>query len=756
MKHQYEEFLQSKILRAPSCGLDLVPQNIDGHLSDWQAEIVRRALKQGRMALWEDCGMGKTRQQLSWGQIVHEQTGDNVLIQAPLAVNQQTIREGEQIGIEVHSCRSQAEIQKGLNISNYEMLEHFDLDTFGAIIPDESSILKSLDGRTRNFLIEKSQRIPYRLPCTATPAPNDFMEIGNHAEFLGVMTRNEMLSRFFVHDGGDTSKWRLKGHAEDEFWQWISSWAVMIRKPSDLGYSDEGFELPELRYHEHIVEAELRAGELFPTEALSMLERRRARQSTVAERVALCADLVNQSSEPWVVWCDLNPESEALTKAIQDAVEVRGAHKREYKESAMWGFVDGTHRVIVSKPSICGFGMNWQHCANVAFVGLSDSWEAFYQAVRRCWRYGQTKPVNCHLIISEREGAVLKNIKRKEADAQKMQESIAKYMNEKSAEKKPMPIEIQTEKIHQTDKCTLHLGDAVEVSRGIETATAGFSIFSPPFASLYTYSDSERDMGNCADYDEFFTHFDFLVPEIYRILKPGRLVAIHCFDIPSMKGRDGYIGLKDFPADLRKSFESHGFIYHSKVTIWKDPVTQMQRTKALGLLHKQIRKDSSMCRQGLPDYLLVMRKPDVNQEPIYHYRDAEELIKANKGQVITDEMESRIFPVGMWQEYASPVWMDINPSKTLNRDGAREERDERHICPLQIEVVERALQLWSNPGDVVFTPFLGIGTEVYCALKAARKGLGVELKQSYFEQAVGNCNHAEEELKQQVLFQDAA
>lgn len=285
---------------------------------------------------------------------------------------------------------------------------------------------------------------------------------------------------------------------------------------------------------------------------------------------------------------------------------------------------------------------------------------------------------------------------------------------------------------NQGSNWILYNGDSAEVAKGIPNDSIHFSIFSPPFSSLYTYSNSERDMGNCRSDFEFYLHFRFLVREIFRITMPGRLIAIHCMDLPMMKQRDGNIGLKDFPASLRKLFEIAGFIYHSKITIWKDPVVEMQRTKSLGLLHKQVKKDSAMSRQGLPDYLLVMRKPGDNPERITHTNES--------------------FPVDLWQRYASPVWFDIKQSNTLQRESAREEKDERHICPLQLDVIERAIELWTNPKDIVFSPFAGIGSEVYQAIKMGRRGVGIELKESYYKQAVLNCTNIEEKANQGTLF----
>ena len=745
----YADFLARKALVAVPTGLADVPA-LNPALFGYQRDIVTWALRRGRAAIFADCGMGKTLMQLEWARCVCEATGGNALILTPLAVAQQTVAEAARFGI-VAAVSRDGTLHPGVTVANYEMLHKFDATAFAGVVLDESSILKSYSGRTRTAIIDAFQSTPFRLACTATPAPNDHMELGNHAEFLGTLTRTEMLATFFCHDGGETQAWRLKGHAERDFWAWVCSWAVNLRRPSDLGYSDDGFVLPPLTIHEQIVNSDVKPdGALFAFEAQTLADQRAARKATMSDRVAAVAAMVNATPGPWLVWCELNAEGNALEDAIDGAVQVSGADDDDAKVAKMLAFAAGESRVMVSKCSIMGFGLNLQHCAQMAFVGVSHSYEQFYQAVRRCWRFGQTQPVNVHVVTTDAEMAVLRNVKRKEAEAQKMAlEMVANMADFTSKELRQTTRAVvdHREDVAQGTNWTLYLGDCVDVVRGLGDASVDFTVFSPPFASLYTYSASDRDMGNCRTHSEFYAHFRFLVDELLRATKPGRLLSFHCMNLPTSKERDGYIGLSDFRGLLIKLFQDAGWIYHSEVVIWKDPVTAMQRTKALGLLHKTIRKDSSMSRQGIPDYLVTMRKPGENPERIAH--TAEE------------------FPVALWQRYASPVWalaegedsegflklcQDINPSETLQKESARDDKDERHICPLQLDVIRRALKLWTNPGDLVLSPFTGIGSEGYVALQEGRRFVGAELKPSYWKQACANLARAALPKPQMDLF----
>ena len=737
---KYSDFLSGKRVAHEAAGFPNAREiKLNRHLFDWQRDLVHWALRVGRADLWCDCGLGKTIMSLDWARVVYEQTNRNVLILTPLAVALQTKQEGEKFGIEVNVCKSGQDVKPGINVANYERLEKFSPDAFGGLVCDEVSILKSYEGATRLAITDFAAKLPYRLGASATPAPNDFMELGTQSEFVGSLTRSEMLATFFVHDGGETSKWRIKRHAEEEFWKWISTWAVYVRKPSDLGYSDEGFVLPPLRVHHHIVESQPAEGDLFTVEARTLNERRGARRASIEDRLAKVVELVCSNDEAWVVWVGLNAESEALAKAIRGAVEITGAMSIEAKEEALEAFSGGQARVAVTKGSIAGFGLNWQHCRNMTLFP-DDSWERYFQQTRRCWRYGQKYPVHVHVIASQAEGAVVQNIKRKESDAERMAERIVIYMKDLM---KAEIVGIRTGGA-EAEAASVKgkgwravLGDCVESLKREPDESVHYSVFSPPFASLYTYSDALADMGNCRTHEEFYGHMRFLVPELFRTLRPGRNLSFHCMNLPASKERDGFIGIHDFRGALIRIFQEAGFIFHSEVCIWKDPVTAMQRTKAIGLLYKQLRKDSTISRQGIPDYLVTMRKPGINLEPVTKVAPPVGSTKTHGHKIQPNE-----FPVSEWQEYASPVWMDINPSDTLQRESAREQEDERHICPLQLEVIRRAIRLWSNPGDLVLDPFAGIGSTGYVAIQMGREFLGLELKRSYWDQAIANLKTA--------------
>ena len=725
----YELFLETKQKTHVISGFDIDERELNENLFPFQKFCVKRALKCGKYAFFEDCGLGKTIQQLEWSNQVNKKTNKPVLILAPLAVSGQTISEGDKFGISVVKYNGS---NSPIQITNYEQLENIDASIFGGIVLDESSILKNFEGATKNLILEKFKDTPYKLACTATPSPNDPMELGNHSEFLDVMSRNEMLAMYFVHDGGETAKWRLKGHAIKSFYRFVGTWAIMLNKPQDIGFKMDGYALPKLNIVEKQIKTPKRDnGSLFNDAIISATNFNQELRVTKTERLNEVVKLVNdRPDENFIIWIKQNEEGELLKKLLPEAIEVSGSDSNEFKEKHLLGFAKNEFRILISKTKIASFGMNYQNCRNQIFASLDFSFEGLYQAIRRSYRFGQKNEVNIYLITTDTMANVKQSIDNKQKQFEVMQDEMSHAINENLNSNTMTTADYDLEQVNN-ENYFVKRGDCVELIKELKDESVGFSIFSPPFAELYTYSSHVEDMGNSKDYKEFLTQFAFLIKELYRVLQSGRNVAVHCMDLPIQKGKHGFIGLRDFSGLILKSFEDAGFIYHSRVTIWKDPVVEMQRTKALGLLHKQVKKDSTMSRVGIPDYLMIFRKDGERNNPVTN----------------TD------IPVDLWQKYASPVWMDIDYGDTLQgfRNG-RDEKDEKHICPLQLPTIERAIHLYTNKGDTVFTPFMGIGSEVYQAVKMGRVGIGFELKESYYQLAKKNVQSAVLQKSQLTLI----
>ena len=719
--NEYLKFLETKQKRHILSGFEIEESALNENMFDFQKFIVKRALKAGKYAIFADCGLGKTLMQLEWAKHVNLKTKKPVLILAPLAVVDQTIKEALKFGIDLSN----------IEVNNYEQLSNIDCKKYGGIVLDESSILKNFEGATKTEIIDSFKNTPYKLACTATPSPNDPMELGNHSEFLDVMSRNEMLAMYFVHDGGETAKWRLKGHAIKIFYQFVGTWSIMLNKPQDIGFKMDNYDLPLLNMIEkQIVTPKRNNGQLFNDAIISATNFNSELRLTKNERLEEVAKIVNNSTENFIIWIKQNEEGELLKKLVPDAVEVKGSDTNEWKKEKLIGFANNEFRILITKTKIASFGMNYQNCHNQIFASLDFSFEGLYQAIRRSYRFGQKNAVNIYLITTDTMANVKQSIEKKQKQFEIMQNEMSKAVNDNLNQNRLSELSFDI-KEEVNEFFSIKRGDSVQLINELENESIGFTVFSPPFAELYTYSSHVEDMGNSKDYKEFLIQFDFLIKSLFKKMMSGRNVAVHCMDIPIQKGKDGYIGLRDFSNMIREAFESVGFIYHSRITIWKDPVVEMQRTKALGLLHKQVKKDSTMSRVGLPDYVLIFRKDGARNNPVTN----------------TD------IPVDLWQKIASPVWMDINYSNTLQgfRNG-RENSDEKHICPLQLDTIERLIHLYSNKGDIVFTPFMGIGSEVYQAVKMNRKGIGFELKESYFDLAKKNLKTLIEKKNQLSLL----
>jgi len=425
-KDRYKDFIKSKTHIIKNRGI--ISDMSRSSLYDFQVNLTEWALRLGKAAIFADCGLGKTPMQLFWAAEICRKKDGDLLIITPLAVAEQTKREAKKFGIGCTHTKDGTK-GKGITITNYERLGNYKKDDFIGVVCDESSILKNYAGKTRHAITEFMKGIPYRLLCTATPAPNDFMELGTSVDALGIMRQVEMLAMYFTHNSGDTQKWELKGYGEKPFWEFMAMWSRAIRKPSDLGYSDNRFNLPELLMDQITIKSDPLPGRLFVVEAATLNDQRDERRKTMDARCAAVAEVANKTERPFIAWCALNNESAKLTKAIKGAVEIKGSDSLELKEKSMLGFSDGSIRCIVTKPSIAGFGMNWQHCSDISFFP-SHSHEQFYQAVRRTWRYGQKRDVMCTIVTSDAESAVMNNMRRKERQSNDMFNGIIKHMRE--------------------------------------------------------------------------------------------------------------------------------------------------------------------------------------------------------------------------------------------------------------------------------------------------------------------------------------
>ena len=753
----YNDFLRTKIIMEQPKGQDVKTEDVHSLLFPFQRDVTVWAVRKGRCAVFLDTGLGKTFIQLEWARLI----GENTLIIAPLSVARQTVREAQKIDLDVRYVRGMDDLDDDhkLWITNYEMAGHFDMSQFGAIVLDESSILKAIGGKTRRKLTEMCQVVPYRLCCTATPAPNDYIEIGNHAQFLGICTHAEMLATFFINAnkehtytyGGQTyrrkgsnkggQEWRLKHHAEQPFFRWLSTWAITMTKPSDLGYDDDGFILPPLSIEPTFVQIDNYESDdqLFFTHLKGVKHRSQVRRDTLEQRLGVMSELISGSSEQWIVWCGLNQESTAAAHALPDAIEVRGDHDPDYKAQAFEDFQDGKVRVLITKPRIGGFGMNFQNAHNMAFLGLSDSWEAYYQCIRREWRYRQEEPVNVHIIMSSLEAEIYQNVMRKDAMAKRLRDGLVEQIREYEEGELRLMDTTRTEYTTRTEQgegWMAMLGDSCERLHELDDDSIDLSVYSPPFADLYTYNDSERDLGNSRDWNEFFRHYSYIIREVLRVTKPGRLTCVHTSDIPAMAQKDGYIGVKDFPGAVIKAYEAEGWVFHGRAFVQKNPQAQAIRTHSQALLFVQLRKDSGASRPALIDQVLIFRKPGENTVPIT--------------PVENGEMDNEV-----WINWAHGIWTGISETDTLQYYNAREGSDEKHICPLQLGTIERCIKLYSNPGETVLTPFGGIGSEAYMAVKLGRKAILSELKESYFNVAVQNLRSVEIETNTVDLFEFA-
>lgn len=742
--NDYEAFLNSKKLTTVDSGKTC--GDIHPALFPFQRDIVSWAVRKGRAAIFADVGLGKTVMYCEWCRQLSVPT----LILTPLAVAQQTVNMAKSLlDMELRYVRSMAEVDFDnclFYVTNYEMLEHFDAAQFQAVVLDESSILKAFSGKTKLQLIRTFKDTPYKLACTATPAPNDLLEIGNHADFLSVMSSRLMTSFFFTHDsqaGKNGNKYRLKKHATGKFYEWLASWAVALKKPSDLGYDDTGYDLPELNIELKTVNAGYTpAGMLegFGVQSISAVDAKKVRRATIASRSEVAVSQITAASEQWLVWTGLNDEAAHLTKHIQDSFDLHGSLKPDEKVQAIQDFVQGKTRVLVTKSSIAGMGVNMQQCANMLFFGVDYSWEQFYQSIGRIYRFGQkAQRVNVVIVTSEEERSVFEAIQRKGEEARMMTDELIE------ASRKHMQDSIHgaahADWTYREDEASgknwkLLLGDSCQRMKEIATDSVHLSVYSPPFGgTIYIYSATERDLGNSKSNEEFLAHYgEFIVPELLRITMPGRYACVHIQDTKIYGlNNGGNRGLYPLSDELVRLHIAAGWTFRSRITIDKNPQAVATRNHDNDLLFVTGKRDGCDLAPMNTDYLLVFEKPGKNPVPVKPY---------DNGDMTEDE----------WITWARACWYDIRETDVLNVDVARANEDERHLCPLQLPLIGRCVRMWSNPGETVFSPFGGIGSELYEALRWKRRGLGIELKPEYFRVAVRNLENAERSFGGRTLF----
>jgi len=773
----YTEFLENKQRKIIQSGFDIDESKLNPLLLNFQKFVIKRALMAGKYAVFADTGLTKTFMQLEIANKTKEFTHKPALILSPLAVTGQTIEQGEKFNIEVNRL----DIRKimptqGIWITNYEQLENIDTSVFSCICLDESSILKNETGKYRNLLIEKFKNTPYKFCFSATPSPNDPMELGNHAEFLDAMKYNEMLAMFFVHDSQQTQKWRLKGHAIKRFYEFVSTWSIMFSHPKDIGFDLPGFDLPELKIEEIEVKTPLPECQLFPGLAVSATDYHKSLRDTEELRIKETIRIVQsiRKTEQIIIWTKQNPEAANIYKQLKalgyDCRNVQGSDSPDKKEKDLLGFAHNEYQILITKESIAGMGMNYQNCGYQIFNSIDFSFEQTYQALRRSWRFGRKEQVIAYMITTDRMINVSKIQQDKQKQFKTMQQeminAVDRNLNYKLTENLDSSDDVKT------DRFWCMKGDCIKRSKEIPDNTADISIFSPPFADLYTYSNAIEDMGNVSDYEEFRKHFKYLVPELKRLIKPGRVICVHSMNLPTLKSRDGYIGLRRFNSLIGDLFEENDMYLHSEHAIWKDPLLAAVRTKTKGLAHQQLLKDSVQVRTGIFDLIQCFKTKEENAVPVEHklldyyipmheydtfpktIYDFKEMLSKNP-DLIDKESKYSIeeqYSHQVWQRYASPVWMDINQTDVLKYMNARDQNDEKHICPLQLPVIERLLLLYSNENETCFSPFGGIGSEGYQALKCNRKSISIELKESYFNINVKNHRSAIEQNGQLTIF----
>jgi len=731
---KYEDFLKTKTKSFIESGF--TPEKLNKNLFDFQQYAVKTALQKGRFALFFDCGLGKTLMQLSWAEAVYNHSKKKVLILAPLAVVEQSKDEAVKFGISL----------KSFDITNYDQLKNIEnVNQYSGVVLDESSILKGRDGKLSSLIIDTFKQTPYKLACTATPSPNDHMELGQHVEFLGIDSYENMKSLYFVQDVKlkTSNKWRLKEHAKNDFWKYVCTWSMACSNPSDLGFNHCGYDLPEIEFIEHLIPVKNESNNLFGDVAVSATDLHKDLKRSFDLRIEKTKELVNNSDEQWLIWTLKNDEAEILSKEIKNSVNVQGSDSPEYKAKHLNGFAKKEFQNLITKTSIASFGMNYQNCCNMVFTSYDFKFEAFYQAVRRSYRFGQKNKVKVHILVPESQSNVRATILEKQKKHLKKSKEMAKYSGLQDYKKEIDLIKEKKQII--TEEYQIYLDDTFVKVKDLKDESVDYSLFSPPFKDLYTYSDDPSDLSNVGSDKEFYNHFSYLVPELLRVTKPGRLLSMHIMQGTTSIGKDGFYSIVDFRGELIRLFQSFGWIFHAEKMIRKSPQLAAVRTKNHQLLHKSTKKDSTISRPGLADYIITFRKPGINKVPVVNDINFDDWCKIAEPCEFDDSINIEVL-----RKISDPLWVDIEEGDTIsNFRKGKSEKDEKHMTPTQLSVIRNCILLWSNKNDVVFDPFGGVGSIGYQALTMGRKSISIELKESYFK--INEQNHRNALIKNSQL-----
>lgn len=814
MKTQtYRQFLESKVTVADRKGFDVATADLQiDLLKPHQIDVIRWAASNGRALLALRFGLGKTRIQCELARLTHQQTGKKFLIICPLGVRHQFVYEdGPVLGIRWQYCKTDDEIRVADTpyiITNYERVRDGNitpaLHDFAGVSMDEGSVLRSLGSKTYQVFVNLMKDIPFRYVATATPDPNEYKELIYFAEFLGIMDHGQALTRFFKRDSQKAGHLTIHPIHEKEFWMWVSTWALFLFSPSDLGYSDEGYELPPLNVQWHRLKVDHKRAwsqtdnrnqhRLLLDAASGVREASAEKKATLPERIEKMKAIIAAAGPErhWLLWHHLEVERKAIENAVPNSLSVYGSQDLELREERILQFSHGEIPILASKPELSGSGCNFQyHCHSNIFLGVDYRFEDFIQAVHRTYRFLQDKPVDIHIIYAESEDHVVETLMRKwtqyDKQAEKMRGIVRTFGLSNASIQTNLSRSIGLQRMETKEKLfTAVNNDCVLEMENIPNDHVGLVHTSIPFGNHYEYSAQYEDFGHNPSDNDFWTQMDFLVPELLRVLKPGRVAAIHVKDriLYGHQTKSGFMEVSEFSDDCVKSFKKHGFLYEGRRTILTDVVRENASTYRLGWT--EMSRDASKMGSGLPEYLLLFRKPPTSNEtsradePVT--KDKEEYSRArwqvdagagwrsNGNTALTpselydyeahvarlEEMDRKgslpaSFSLEPIKSFSLQVWDDIVYMRTLNTEQSKK-RQENHICPLPFDIVERVIRLYSNEGDIVLDPFAGLFTVSVIAMKLGRIGHGIELNREYYQAGLRYCERAQQEKMMPTLF----